>query len=557
LKAGLESPVEQNQHPQILYVDIQSGPTEGGENNQGVYLSIFGKGFGEASDLGLKTRVYIGGHQVYGYRYLGPSHGRPDIQEITVQVGSLDNIRQGQPLPIEVRVSDSASNTNIAFTPNPGTIYFVDNVTGDDATGVPGDIAHPYRYVQTSSLTAGGVWPHMRPGDFIVMRGHGTPWTDVGFQGFFARFANTPGTAPNGNAGSGPITLMGYPGEDASIEETYSVSHRGALAGVNGGVLNKCGMSGNEVCSQWVTIADLRIEGGGKDGPVNMEIAGNHWRVVNNVLSARTAAASARSGGVAGNGANVAILGNAIGDVDSPDPGLENHGIYIDGPGSYRIEYNFIHDVPGGSGIQIYSDQSPNGEYRVNNVTVSHNWIGNVAKYCVNVADHAGSNFNIYSNVASNCGMAGIRIMSTELQNARVYNNTFCKGNARRHPHYGVITIDSRLQTGAVTFMNNIFVPAGNSPYMGGDMPLFELSSGATFTNNLYYGGIGTPKFDSHPIMKDPLFVNAPRGDFHLRKDSVASLSGSQAVQDVVDTAYDLRKFSSGKDHEIGAYAAK
>jgi hypothetical protein len=551
----LKVAVKQDGHPQIIYTDIQSGPTTGGENDRGIYLSIFGQGFGRASDLGVTTKVYIGSHEVYSYRYLGPSHGRPDIQEITVQVGSLGNASPGLPLPIEVRAGSEASNTNVTFTPNPGNIYFVDNVTGNDASGVPGDIAHPYRFVQTPTLTSGGVWPHIGPGDFIVMRGHGLPWTDIGYQGYFLRFANTPGSAPTGNASSGPVTLMGYPAEDVFIDETYSISHQGAIAGVNGGVLHNCGIGKNRICGEWVTIADLRIEGGGHDGPVNLEIAGDHWRVINNILTARTGSASARAGGVTGDGTDVVILGNEIADVDSPDKGLQNHGIYIDGLGSYRVEYNFIHNIPGGSGIQIYSDETPNGDYRVNDVVLSHNWISDVAKYCINLADHSGSGFKVFANVSSSCGMAGIRINSSELHDARIFNNTFFEGNTRRDSHYGVITIDSSLQANAITFINNIFVPASSTPYMGGDEPILNQSRSAVFSDNLYFGGLGNPVFDSHPILQDPLFVDAHRGDFHLQPGSGAILSGSSAVNGVVNSGYDLGVFLTEKQHDVGAYS--
>ncbi len=219
--------------PLVLYTDIQSGPTLGGEDNHGIYLSIFGKHSGRANAIGHQTKVLIGDHFVAAYRYFGPFRGRSDIQQITVQVGRLDGATQGTPLPVIVDVAGARSNTNITFTPNRGTIYFVDNVRGNDSTAAAGDITRPYRYIQTQTPKQGGVWPHVLPGDFIVMRGTGKPWQDTGFDGYFVRFQKS-GTAPRGRAGTGPITLMGYPGEDVFIDETYAVSPRGAIAGING-----------------------------------------------------------------------------------------------------------------------------------------------------------------------------------------------------------------------------------------------------------------------------------------------------------------------------------
>ena len=48
--------------------------------------------------------VRIGGVEPYRYLFLGPSRGRPDIQQITVQVGHLGDASPGARLPVEVLV---------------------------------------------------------------------------------------------------------------------------------------------------------------------------------------------------------------------------------------------------------------------------------------------------------------------------------------------------------------------------------------------------------------------------------------------------------------------
>jgi len=91
--------------PNVLYTDLTSGPNTGGENNQGVYLSIFGRNLG-TTGLGTTSRVYIGSVEVANYRAaldpntklalpagtIGPCRGRSDIQQITVQVGALTGL---------------------------------------------------------------------------------------------------------------------------------------------------------------------------------------------------------------------------------------------------------------------------------------------------------------------------------------------------------------------------------------------------------------------------------------------------------------------------------
>ena len=145
------APTSAASSPQVYYTDIVSGPNSGGENDKGVYLSIFGKNFG-SSGLGSTVKVYIDDVEVDNYRYLGASKGRADIQQITVQVGALGNPTPGAALPIKVVVNGVESNTDKTFIVNPGRILFVDNLAGNDSTAVPGDITKPYRYVQTPAL---------------------------------------------------------------------------------------------------------------------------------------------------------------------------------------------------------------------------------------------------------------------------------------------------------------------------------------------------------------------------------------------------------------------
>ncbi len=232
--------------PQVYYTDIVSGPNNGGENNKGIYLSIFGKNFG-SSGLGTSARVYINDVEVDNYRYLGASKGRTDIQQITVQIGAVGNPTPGLALPIKVVVNGLPSNTDQMFTVNPGRILFVDNASGVDAQAEIGNIAKPFRFVQTPALYTGGAWPKVQPGDFIVMRGHGAalPWTDVGFENYFMRFRDKSGSAPTGAAGTGPISIMGYPGEDVYLRRTIAKGMTGrCISGINGQALQGMGQWG-------------------------------------------------------------------------------------------------------------------------------------------------------------------------------------------------------------------------------------------------------------------------------------------------------------------------
>lgn len=526
---GSSTPAPDPGVPLVCYTDLASGPTSGGENGKGTFLSIFGKRFGSGG-LGSRVKVYLGGAEVDNYRYLGASKGRPDIQQITVQVGALGGAAQGHALPVKVVVDGVASNTDVTFTPNPGHIYFVDNVHGDDAAGAPDDPSHPYRHVQTPALYAGGVWPLLHPGDILVLRGTGTPWTDVGFEGYFLRFRDKSGSAPTGAAGTGPLAVMGYPGEDAYI--------RGTLAGgMTGGGISAINGETYPGLGQWAVVADLRLDVEGYDGPISQEIHGDHWRVVNNDLAASTAPTSGpdapRMGGITGNGDGSAWLGNHIHDIQGSEG--EAHGLYIDGDGSYEIAYNLIERIRSGNGFQIYVNGT-NGSLTAGHVNLHHNLIHDVSKHGINLADGTREGIRIWDNLVYNAAYAAIRLNTLDLTGAQIVANTFYATNLAGASNYGALTNTWTLPSGALTLENNLFVVASGTPYISGTVGIS--ASQATLDHNLWFNGSGDTSLDAHPILSDPAFV-APGSDFHLRSGSPALGAGLELSLDPTD--YDLR----------------
>jgi hypothetical protein len=505
--------------PKVAYTDIVSGPTSGGESNLGAYLSIFGRNFG-SSGLGASTRVYIGGVEVAAYRSLGASRVQAvsGLQQITVQVGSLGGAAQGVALPIKVTVSGVDSNTNVSFMPNPGRMLFVDNLAGNDATAVPGDITKPYRYVQTPALYIGGAWAVVQPGDMIVLRGHGNanPWTDIGFEHYFMRYRNKSGSAPTGAVGTGAIVLMGYPGEDAYI--------RGAIAGgMTGGCVSAINGQSYPGMGQWAVIANLRMDCEGYDGPISQEIFGHNWRIVNNDLAAstapRTGTSIPRMAGITGNGNNAVWYGNHIHDIQGS--AQECHGIYIDGDGSYDIAYNHIHDIRDGNGFQVYVNGG-NGTTEANNVSLHHNFIHDVSKHGLNIADGMHSGLRIWNNIVYNTANAALRFNTNTITNSRIYNNTFY--NTNTSGFYGALMNDWSFAAGALDLQNNIFHVKSGVPYTWWNN---GIAGAGTIARNLWFNGSGGTGFDSAPITLDPLFVNAAAVDFRLQGLSPAIGAGA------------------------------
>jgi len=536
--------------PVILYTDIVSGPNSGGEDDKGCYLSVFGRNFGNGI-AGSDVRVLVGGVEVDNYRYFGPSQGRADVQQISVQVGDLGNPAPGVPLPVSVVVRGTASNADHTFMVNPGRMIFVDPIAGDDATAQVGDIGHPFQHVQVGNDFAAGAWGQVRAGDFLVLRG-GT-YSGVGSEDYFLRFQiradgvpdRSSGTPPTGSPGTGPITLTAYPGEDAFIDGDAATHPAGALSGLNG--------ESYPLAGKWIVIANLRVEGGGYDGPISQQIHGDNWRIVNNELSAYTGVTSgpspSRMGGITGNGENSAWLGNRIHDIYGSL--YEAHGIYVDGGGSYDIGYNVIQDIHSGKGIQTYSNGG-NGSTYIDHVRIHHNLIQRVLQYGINIADNSQNDFAIWNNIVTDAGSSGLRFNTNTLHGCRVYNNTFYN-NAVGGSNSGALSNDWNLPVDAIDLRNNIVWAHFGGAYAGGSVGL----GGAVgvITNNLWYDGSGSIGFDASPATGDPQLL-APGTDFHIGGASSPAVdAGSPGAASLVLDDYDAdAPRPGGAAIDIGAY---
>lgn len=558
LSSQATAPLNTSPSPVLIYTDIVSGPNQGGEKNQGIYLSLFGKNFGSGG-LGTRLKVLIGGVEVDNYRALLPARGRPDIQQVIVQIGALGKPQAGVPLPVKVMVDGVASNDDLTFTVNPGRILFVDNEQGSDLTAVAGDIRRPFRHAQTASLSE-GAWGAVKAGDFIVLRGTGRPWTDHGYQDYFLRIRDKSGTAPTGLPGSGPIAVMAYPGEDVFIYHPYAdgagkTPSKGGLSAIN--AVEYPGLG------QWITVANLRIEAGGPNGVINLQIAGSHWRIVNNELTALTAIENkgARAGGIAGNGYGEVWLGNHIHDIYcgpvNSGP-LLNHGIYIDGDGEYEIAYNVIENIPGGSGFQTFVNGT-NGSDTTGNISFHHNLIRGAGKHGINLADGTKDGVRIFNNIIADSSYAGLRFNSTDLRLARIYNNTFYNTNIRHQPKYGAIINDWNLRADAIDLQNNIFVPAPGTDYTGGTVG-FDSVPGTARHNFWFggrrgwFGGRNDRQLDVDALAGALRFVAEGR-DFHVQAGSHVIDGGSASVAPLVTNDYDITtRRPQGAGFDIGAY---
>lgn len=557
--------------PIVFYTDALSGPINGGEDNLGAYLSIFGKNFGSPGGLGTTTKVYIGAAEVANYRYLGPSAvgTKLGIQQITVQVGPLGNPVLGQALPVRVEVSGMSSNTDHVFVPNPGRILFV-SLSGDDSTAVADDILRPWRYLQTP--TRGGAYATLRAGDHIVIRGGN--WSDTGYSTAWLRFrdANQMGSAPTGSVNTGWIHITAYPGpiNGHAIEDAHYSTPANSKGGIHGAESAYYGMTG-----EYVSISNLRMDvdaaATSDAAPINLQYSGGNWMSVNNILGPWPSNINSKAAGVSGHGDNVRVLGNHIYGMACVGA-LENHGIYADsGSSRWDIGYNWIHDISGGNLIQFFDNVGlagnnyvgfPSGWLGFTDMQIHNNWLENSGKYGLNMAAGILTG-NIWNNVILKATYAGLRIDTVSKgMNMAVAFNTFYNndrvqsgsGNAQVLNSWG-----NYDPTGTIRIYNNIFA-AGPDTYGGSRYYLNSGNSDAylDFRRNLYFdNGYGWASFSRDPVgvVGNPQFVDVASDDFHIGLNSPALDSATQL--DSLTVADDFTGAVSrpqGATHDIGAH---
>ncbi|TFW03021.1 hypothetical protein E4K72_13200 [Oxalobacteraceae bacterium OM1] len=498
------------------------------------------------------------------YRYLGAAKvgSKLGLQQLTVQVGNLNNAAMGKALPVTVSVNGVASNADNTFTPNPGRILFVAQ-NGNDSTAVPGDITKPYRYLQTASN--GGAAGALRAGDHIVIRGGN--WTDTGFDGAWLRFrySQQQGSAPTGASGTGWIHITAYPGQvnGNAIEDVHYSTPAGVKGGFQGAGSAYFGTTGD-----WISISNLRMDVNANAtsdaAPINLQYSGGPWRIVNNELGPWPSAINSKAGGVSGHGTNTKVLGNHIYGMACTGA-LENHGVYADsGASGWEIAYNYIHDITGGNSVQFFDNEGLAGTSMSGYVTgwkgfanmkVHHNYLDGSGKHGLNLSDSTLS-AQIYDNVVMHAKNGGLRL-NTNLANLdiTVAYNTFYENDLAGT---GAQVMNTWGGSGALRVYDNVVAAGPKSPSssryytnQGGTDTFFD------FKRNLYWdNGYGWASFtrDTLALKGNPLFASASTGNLNLTASSPAIQQATQAISfTVADDVSSFARPNNGKN-DLGAF---
>jgi len=518
--------------PVIFFTDILSGPNTGGENNNGCYLSIFGKGFGTTRG---NSKVYINNVEVAAYKYWGPSIGRADIQQISVQPGP--NVTSG---PIKVVVDGMESNTDHTFTVRPGKIFFV-ALDGDDNTGVVGDITKPFRSPNKTFHRS-----DFLPGDFLVFRG-GT-WANI--SGNIIVMDKDADPTPIET----PFTTYGYPGETvifdmSSIDYGWGVcciplsdpnqTRNGyvianfILSNSKDGVIDIGGNTGSAFSNNYVRLVNLDITG----------ISGGNTGVV-----------------IIAHSYNSVMYGVKINAIAATSNKLHHH-LYFSGTannwdvGWIEIYSSNIPTYNGGWAFQMYTDAQ--GDF-IGNVSIHDSIFHDLPRGAIVWTKSMYGNMLFYNNIVRDTGLgtlggSGININEGAFNGVYntdfyIYNNTFYHNTA------GSIVMGWGWGAHNVTLQNNIIIAASSSEkYINQDSG-WTLTGTLTADHNLYYGSTQPiPSWDdiTTRITLDPKVVDLTNYDFHLLSDSPAIDAG---VNTGISRDYDGNPRPKGKAYDIGAY---
>ena len=515
--------------PVLFYSDIVSGPNTGGKDNAGVFVRIFGKGFGASKGT---STVSVGGGQVASYPTWNDT-------EISFQLGS--NAKTGS---IVVNSSMGSSNS-LPFTVRSGGIFFVD-INSPSSPG-SGTFDDPWRSPRTFLESA-------QSGDTLYMRS-GTYSGEYGYPGWGAVFALRAGTG-SGRTRSGtqamPIAYLAYPGE------TVMLSAPGPTDIVR--AFRLVANSTTEEMLHWITIANFSMEAYGAciANGGNPGIYGKGWRIVNNDCLGLTRTTQAQTGSIVPGGDYSKVLGNKIHGGRTGDK--LDHAIYSQACGEeVELAWNHIYDNNFAAGPLVsinYENTRCDWEGYAGNIYVHDNIIDATnypgrAIYAYEQSWVPGDPVlpvtYVYNNLCISCGGPdGNGAFVARNGGYEMYNNTLY--NTRT---YCLEMSGPTVRVAYLNFKNNIchMSPSAMSyTRYESDAPVHDVEK------NIWYGlGNYSGSMDVAPINADPKFSNAPGGNFRLGLGSPAIQTGSSSIGTYVIRDLD-GQLRSRSPADIGAY---
>jgi hypothetical protein len=504
--------------PRVFFTDIESGPTTGGQDDLGAFITIYGEGFGPTQG---DSTVTLGGQEVARYVLWGENNAiARSLDMIVVQPGP--DAPTGD---IVVTVRGESSNP-LPFTVRSGNIYFVapGAPNADDAN--PGTYAEPFQTLYRPRQV-------MQAGDIVYVQGGTFSTSDPANPGWDAVLLLHPETDPNGTADR-PIAYIGYPGDRPLINAPEPLRR---------GIYMDPGM-------MYYVFANLAFTQGLAPYEGMLQMGGDGHRAVGNDLHD---ALSSTGMGIGGNSSHYRVFGNLISN-NGQDNWEDGVGFYIQGFGTNEnidFGWNEIRDQRGRRAIQLFGHEAGD---RMDNIRIHDNLISSSLQLRNNIllggsdggTDVLGTIY-VYNNIIVGSDWEGLRVNDPQgtvfIQNNVLYDN----GTLGPDSHAQIYI--ERAGAGRVTVQNNILYAEPGQTYFefGPGMDPSTLNA----NHNLVFNAGACPAWDADCVNADPLFANTASLDFRLPP-------GSPAIDAGADTglAGDFAGIArpQGSAYDVGAY---
>src|SRR5882724_10244305 len=192
----------QSPGPRIFFSDLESGPNTGGQLNKGVWVTIWGKGFGATRG---KSGVTVGGGAADNYPLWADT-------AITFQLGLL--AKTGN---IVVRVAPpgkgaSVQSNGVPFTVRKGKIYFVSTKGSDWHRG---SATSPWKTIVHAK-------DDMSAGDTTYIENGVAQTSEDNFNAYLSMDMRGDG---NSGRPAAPKALVAYPGAVATIGVAHGLAY--------------------------------------------------------------------------------------------------------------------------------------------------------------------------------------------------------------------------------------------------------------------------------------------------------------------------------------------
>ncbi|MGZ4877496.1 MAG: choice-of-anchor Q domain-containing protein [Candidatus Angelobacter sp.] len=566
---AVPSCIGQTTPPRIFFSDLESGPNIGGQKNHGVWVTIWGKGFG--AERGGST-VTVGGGAAAEYPIwtdtkitfqLGPATKTGDIVvSVQAKAARVGSVGESSVNPLNKSGSGNAAprsgSNGIPFTVRPGKIFFV-AVNGSDRHN--GSFALPWKTIVHAK-------DRMSAGDVTYIKDGVAQTSEDNFTAYLSM--DRDGGGNSGKAGA-PKTLVAYPGARVTIGKAHGLEYG----------IRTPNIAARE--DYWV-ISQVHIVGGRQA----IDISGTGWKIVGNDIECP--GGEGQVGCVeTSQSSRIRFYGNEVHNAGAgPVASKFYHAVYFSTDSNHiDVGWNHIHDNFTCRAVQFHS--SP------------------LCRPGCGASDDTGRNqfdLHVHDNLIHGDSCNGINFATVDPSKGAVeaYNNVIYHvgvadpkddGGAFSCIYVAGITNNGRAGTGTVEVFNNTLFDCGanHSRNAVGSRSAFSLGGGPagltmrlrnnivyqlpgevyidgskgqiTGDKNLWFGAGNGPGQTTGNINADPQFIDLGRFDFHLRSASPARDAGAAALPGnpfVVGNSRPTDKDGvprpQGKSFDLGAYEA-